>query len=284
MKRFWSLIGVLGVAAILVAAHIVRLPHEQLMVDFLDVGQGDAIFLTMPNGEQVLVDGGPGQTVLRELAEVMPFLDRKINLVVLTHPHADHVMGLVSVLERYEVGAILLTGAYYKNAIYEAFLKRVAKFEVPTYVAEGQVLQIGEADFEVLYPQESVAGQEFSNINNSSIVLKVSYDDFSLLLTGDAEHEVEELLLNLDIRAQVLKAGHHGSRTATGNNFLAEVAPEVVVIQVGKDNQFDHPHQKTLDNLGSLGVQVKRNDLNGRIRIMYGPDYPVYSISHSNVN
>ena len=122
-------------------------------------------------------------------------------------------------------------------------------------------------DLEVLFPLESVAWQEFENINNSSIVMKASLADFDVLLTGDAEHEVEAELLarGADLEAEVLKVGHHGSRTASGEKFLAAVKPEVAVIQVGEDNQFNHPHQETLDNLGSHEAQVFRNDLDGRI-------------------
>lgn len=283
MKRFLGILGFLGVILVTLGwTHYSRLPHDQFMVDFLDVGQGDAILITTPSGEQVLIDGGPEQIVLEELAEVMPFLDRKIDLVVLTHPHADHVMGLVPVLERYQVEAVLLTGAAYNNPVYDAFLEAIAYFNVPIQVTEGQEFTLGEATFNVLYPTESLLGQEFKNINNSSIVLRVSYKDFDVLLTGDAEHEIEEELLaaGANLQAELLKAGHHGSRTASGPEFLAAVSPEIVAIQCGIDNDFGHPHQETLANLGSLESQVLRTDLEGRIRITY----PVYSFSHSNSN
>ncbi|MBT5016877.1 MBL fold metallo-hydrolase [Candidatus Peregrinibacteria bacterium] len=268
---------------VLVIFHFSRVPHGELWVDFLDVGQGDAILVTVPSGEQVLIDGGPEQIVLEELAEVMPFLDRKIEVLVLTHPHADHVMGLVPVLQRYEVGAVLLTGAAYENPVYDAFLAEIRLQNIPLWIAQSEAdFRFGEVFFDVLYPFESVLGQEFKNINNSSIVLRVSWEDFDVVLTGDAEHEVEKELLvtGVDLKAEVLKAGHHGSRTATGAGFLAAVSPETVVIQCGADNQFAHPHKETLARLESLNIQVLRNDLEGRIRI----SYPVYSNSHSKVN
>ena len=284
MKGF-SKIWVFGaiIFGVLVIFHFSRLPHGELWVDFLDVGQGDAILVTVPSGEQVLVDGGPEQIVLEELAEVMPFLDRKIEVVVLTHPHADHVMGLVPVLQRYEVGAVLLTGAAYENPVYDAFLAEIRLQNIPLWIAQSEAdFRLGEVFFDVLYPFQSVLGKEFKNINNSSIVLRISWEDFDVVLTGDAEHEVEKELLvtGVDLKAEVLKAGHHGSRTATGAGFLAAVSPETVVIQCGADNQFAHPHKETLARLESLNIQVLRNDLEGRIRI----SYPVYSNSHSKVN
>jgi len=284
MKRFWGFFGFSSVIlATLLVVHLARLPHEQMVVDFLNVGQGDAILITTPTGEQVLVDGGPEQFVLGELGAVMPFLDRTIDLLVLTHPHADHVMGLIPVLRQYKVGAVLLTGVAYENPIYEIFLEEIQSQNIPIWVAHQQSdFAFGEVYFDILFPFQPLVGQEFDNVNNSSIVMKISFYETDILLTGDAEHEVEEALLtvNAPLEAEVLKAGHHGSRTASGLEFLEAVSPEKVIIQCGADNDFGHPHEETLAILGSHEAQVLRNDLDDRIRLTY----PVYSNSHSNVN
>lgn len=275
MKKILAfLVLIVVIGGVLVAAHMTRLPHGRFLVDFLDVGQGDAILLTAPSGEQVLIDGGPEQMVLQKLAKVMPFLDRTLDLVVLTHPHADHVMGLVQVLERYEVGAVLLTGVFYENPIYEAFLEKINKYGVPILIASGQNFMIGEVDFRVLFPLESLTGQIFENINNSSIVLKATHGDMDILLTGDAEHEVEEFLLfrGQDLEAEILKIGHHGSRTASSSDFLDAVSPEIAIIQSGEGNDFKHPHEETLENLKMRDVLIRRNDLEETIRFICSRD------------
>lgn len=275
MKKFlgFSVFAVI-IGVVLVAEHVARLPHDQLLVDFLDVGQGDAILITAPSGEQILVDGGPEQEVLAKLAGVMPFLDRTLDLVVLTHPHADHVSGLVQILERYQVDAVLLTGVFYNNPIYDAFLEKTNKYKVPIWVASGQNLKIGEVNFDVLFPIEPLTGQRFENINNSSIVIKATYGDVDILLTGDAEQEVEDFLLTSgqNLAAEILKSGHHGSRTASGSDFLDEVLPEIAVIQSEKGNDFGHPHEETLENLKERDIVIRRNDLEGTVRLTCSRD------------
>jgi len=266
----------LGLAIILILAgvHWSRLPHGQLRIDFLNIGQGDAILLSLPTGEHVLVDGGPEQVVLRELGEVMPFLDRRIDLMVLTHPHADHMMGLVQVLRRYEVKKVLFSGVNYWSPIYNEFLKEIRTQQIPLIVATThEDFSIGAVDFDILFPFESMLGEELSNLNNGSVVMKVTLNEQSLLLVGDAEIEVEEELVaahdqgEINLRSDLLKSGHHGSRTASSLEFLQRVQPEMVVIQCGVDNQFEHPHKETLENYARMGIEVRRNDLEGRIRV-----------------
>lgn len=277
LKKVWKRTAVLLlIVAVLAAVHVQRLPHGRLVVDFLDIGQGDAILLTLPTGEQVLVDGGPEQAVLEELGEVMPFLDRQLDLVVLTHPHADHVMGLVQVLKRYDVGAVLFSGVSYSSPIYDEFLKEVRVQGIPLRVARAdEDFHIGDVTFDVLFPFESLLGDSLSNVNNGSVIMKVLYRDHSLLLTGDAEVEVEAELAEahdrgiIDLKANVLKAGHHGSRTASSPLFVERVRPDVAVIQSGVDNPFEHPHDETLATFARLGVRVRRNDREGRVRLVF---------------
>src|SRR3989338_10747880 len=162
----WKRISMgLVMVAILASVHGSRLPHGRLVVDFLDVRQGDSILLSLPTGERVLVDGGPEQKVLEELGEVMPFLDRRIDLMVLTHPHADHVMGLVQVLKRYEVKAVLFSGVNYESSIYEAFLAEIRRQGIPLTVAMAdRDFFMRDVAFDVLFPFESMLGDTLSNV------------------------------------------------------------------------------------------------------------------------
>lgn len=264
------------IGLILAGVHWSRLPHGKLVVNFLDIGQGDAILLSLPTGEHVLVDGGPEQLVLEELGEVMPFLDRQIDLMVLTHPHADHMMGLVQVLKRYEVKSVLFSGVNYWSPIYEEFLKEIRLQKIPIQVAQANDdFSIGSVNFDVLFPFESMLGENLSNLNNGSVVMKVTHNDQSLLLTGDAEIEVEEMLVEahdrgaIDLRADVLKSGHHGSHTASSWEFLQRVQPRTAVIQCGQDNSFGHPHEETLASYFRMGLTVHRNDLEGRVQLRF---------------
>ena len=217
----------LTMVVILASVHVSRLPHGRLVVDFLDVRQGDSILLSLPTGERVLVDGGPEQKVLEELGEVMPFLDRRIDLMVLTHPHADHVMGLVQVLKRYEVKAVLFSGVNYESSIYEAFLAEIRRQGIPLTVAMAdRDFFMRDVAFDVLFPFESMLGDTLSNVNNGSVVMKVTYGLHTILLTGDAEVDVEADLSEahdrgeIDLKSEVMKAGHHGSHTASSPAFL----------------------------------------------------------------
>jgi competence protein ComEC len=250
------------------------LPDGKLHVVFLDVGQGDAIFIQTPSGKQVLIDGGPSETqVLSQLGRRMPFWDRSINLVVLTHPESDHVTGLIAVLERYRVDMIVFREMALDSATYERWLEVIE--------AEGAVVYTGEVGLQltldqglemaVLHPGAELA----DDANNNSVVTRLTYGHVSLLLTGDIEAEVEGRLVGArrdaplresPLRSTVLKAAHHGSCSSTTQPFLDAVNPQVVVISVGADNRFGHPCDEVLERLGDLPVY--RTDEQGAIEII----------------
>lgn len=250
-----------------------------LRVDVLNVGQGDAILLTTPEQNHILIDGGPGATVLTEMGEVLPPAFRQLDLVVLTHPHLDHLAGLVPVLERFEVGALLISGASYDSEAYSYLLNQVQGFEGAVYFAEADTdFQFGSVTLDVLYPFSNEVGQSFDEPNNSSVVLKVEWGDFSVLLTGDAEKEVEAELLaaweagEINLEADVLKAGHHGSDSSSTPEFLEAVDADWMLISCGVDNSYGHPHQVTLDKAEALGMSVFRTDTEGRVTVMFGKE------------
>lgn len=246
------------------------LGNGRLQISYLDIGQGDATLVRTPSMEYILIDGGPDDRVLQELSQVMPFYVRTIDLMILSHPHADHMDGLIEVLERYEVKQVMITGVAYGYAGYEKFLETVRERKVEIIFVNGQVdYRLDSVVLDVVYPFESVAGRHFENVNNSSISLRLLYGERSFYFSGDLEVEGEEKLVEagLDLRADVLKAGHHGSRTSSTEGFLDVVEPEWAVISCGVDNPFGHPHAETIRHLQQRGVTIFRTDLDGRVEV-----------------
>lgn len=247
-----------------------QLPDGVFHIYFLDVGQGDAIFIQTPENHQILVDGGPQSIVIEELADIMPFFDKTIDFMVLTHPHADHIDGLVEVLKRYEVRAVLFSGVVFENQTYEEFLNEIFLQEIPVFVAESGVdFLFGDVVLDVVHPIEQIVGESFKNLNNSSVGMRVLYNDVSIMLAGDMEAEAEKEVLaaRINIAANILKAGHHGSKTASSVDFLRKVNPDVAVIQCGEGNSFGHPHNETLEKFAEM--KVFRNDLDGRVEFVF---------------
>lgn len=240
----------------------------ELKVVFLDVGQGDAIFIQAPNGSQVLIDGGLTSDVLRELSKVMPFWDRTIDLVVATHPHADHIGGLIDVFERFEVAHILETAIKEDTPVvkaYERAVKNESAEQVPR--ERGTKIILDSNVVLTILSREVVAA---SDPNDASIVLRLDYGETSFLFTGDATKFVEEELLQfykaLDI--DVLKVGHHGSNTSTSSAFVSATSPDIAVISVGANNSYGHPTQNVLETLAAQSVEVLRTDELGTIQLV----------------
>ena len=266
----WRVVGILALAAVVVWLALRGLPDGRLHVYFLDVGQGDAILVQAPDGRQILVDGGPSPTaLLNELGDVLPFWDRSLDLVVLTHPDGDHITGLIPLLDRYRVGQVLDVAQ--SDAAPEAapWLERLVALGVPRSLAQrGMRVPVGDLQVTVLHPGPAQLTGTASDDNNNAIVLRLDYGEISLLLTGDAEHEAETDMIaaDLPLRADVLKIGHHGSNGASSPEFIAAVSPRLAVIPVGAENKFGHPHPAVLERL--RGVEVLRTDQNGRIEIV----------------
>lgn len=273
-KKLFKILGSLLAIVFLLIGFAVNSQNDRqnLEIDFLDVGQGDAILIKTPYEQNILIDGGPNSQVLSELGKNLAFFDKKIDLVVLTHPHADHVAGLVEVLRRYEVKKVLITGVLHTAPDYLAFLQEIDDQNISVDYANGlRDIALGQdLTLKILYPFKSLQGQKFENLNTTSIILKLIYKDNSFLFTGDAEETVESDLLaaNLDVSAQVLKVGHHGSKYSSSPEFLDAVKPQYAVILVGVDNAFGHPHLRTLDNLEQRKFEILRTDQLGTIRII----------------
>jgi competence protein ComEC len=257
-------ISILGLCLVLFFYH----PAKFLEIDFLDVGQGDSELIKTPYGQRILIDGGPDNKVLAELGRNLPFLERKIDLVILTHPHDDHSAGLIDVLKKYRVDKILLTAAPSNAPPFEEFLRVARTKKVPlVIVASQEKISLGDnLDLDILHPRNSDSDVD---LNDSSIVAKLVYKNKKFLFTGDAGVLTEEELMNskIDLKVDVLKVGHHGSETASSLDFLRVVSPSIAIIEVGVDNKFGHPKADSLWRLNKVGAKILRTDLNGTIKI-----------------
>jgi len=242
-----------------------------LEITFFDVGQGDALFIKTSQGHQILIDGGPSSIILEKLNKEMPFWDRTIDLVILTHPESDHLTGLLDVLRSYKVKNILWTGILIDSAGFKKWAELIKQENAKIYIAQsGQKITIGKTSFEILFPFENLENKSVKDTNNTSIVLRLDFGEISLLFAGDIYKSAERELLNLakQLDTDVLKVGHHGSKTSTAEEFIIVVSPEIAVISVGRNNSYGHPHQETLDTLEKYGIRIFRTDFNGDIKII----------------
>ena len=247
-------------------------PGSGLTVKVLDVGQGDSIVIRTPE-QVVLVDTGDVPAREKLIAMLKQQGIATIDLVVITHPHADHLGGMAAVLENFTVKKVLDSGQTTTTALYRNYLNQVQKKNIPFRVVKAgeSNIDIGAgAQLKVLGPPKTaIAGME-SELNNNSVVLKLIYGEFSMLFTGDAEKEAEAAMLQNEpavLKSTLLKVGHHGSNSSTSPPFLAAVSPEAALICVGANNDYHHPHPSTMKKLEQKKIPVYRTDLNGTITI-----------------
>lgn len=243
--------------------------RSKLEVDFLDVGQGDAELIKTKSGKIILIDGGPGDLVLRRLGENLPFYRRQIDLIIFSHYHEDHVTGLISVLERYKVNKIIY--ADNKTAINqtaEAFLTKAKSKSIPIIIVNNRAtVKLGD---DCILNFLNPVSLNIKSDPNNSLVAKLDCDRQKLLFSGDNNSAVEKALLksDFDVKADVFKASHHGSNTSNSEAFLNKVAPKLIIIPVGKDNKFGHPSPKVLEKIKEIGIIVKRTDQDNTIKII----------------
>jgi len=254
------IIVILFLANIWVWPNIVNSSDEKLVVNFFDVGQGDAALIEAPNNFQVLIDGGPDNSILTKLGLAMPKSDKIIELIVISHPDKDHISGLVEVLRRYKVENVLATLVEHDLADYEEFKKLIKEKSIPVVLAKTPMrLYFGESYIDILHPFEVPTGMaDDINTNATSIVAKLVYGSDSVLFTGDLEDSQERglLLKSLDVDSDILKAAHHGSKSSSGEEFLKAVSPEYAVISAGRNNRYGHPHQEVVERLKAFGASV----------------------------
>lgn len=266
---WYVLIALLLVNIVLVILLVYR--NDELRVSFLNVGQGDAILIQSPSGVDVLIDGGRDRSAVRELPKKLGVLDRSIDVVIATHPDADHIGGLTEVFDRYQVRTYMDPGVTNDTSQTLRLLDAVGREPgLETIPARrGQRLTLGEGVYaDILYPDRDVSNVE---TNTGSIVLRLVYGETEFLLTGDAPSSIENWLVTLDknsLQSDVLKAGHHGSRTSTSDAFLRAVAPSVVVVSAGKDNSYGHPHEEVVNRILASGARILSTAEEGTIEFV----------------
>ncbi len=245
------------------------LPDGRLHLYFLNIGQGDATLIQTPRGKYILVDGGPGDGILQVLPEKLGFFRSRIDMVVLTHPHADHVEGLISVMERYEIPMVLYSGVESDTKAYARFKQLAAKSRI-LIARAGRDIEIEPGLYlDILAPVRSLENRKVRDdmINDTSVVFRLLYGDTHVLFTGDMEEPLEQALLyqGYDIQSLILKAGHHGSKTSSSNLLLYNANPKFATISVGKNNKFKHPNTEILDRFEEHDIQSYRTDQFGTI-------------------
>jgi competence protein ComEC len=283
LRRMLRPRGLLAMSTVLLGiVSLAALPDGRLHLTMLDIGQGDAILIESPSGATMLIDGGPDPDLaLRRIGEALPFFQHRIDVVMLTHPHQDHVAGLVEVLRRYRVGLVLDSGRAFANPTYARFVALAGR-RLRNARTGLQLTLDQRTTFTILYPDQADADGPLpdDDINNASVVGILRCDAFSALLTGDAEAPVEARLAERGLLqpVDVLKVGHHGSRSSTSPAMLAGARPSIGLISDGVDNDYGHPAPQTLAALTDAGVRVRRTDLEGNVEVTSdGKAYEVIS-------
>lgn len=259
----------LSFVTVLIWCEVFRNENKTLKVVFLNVGQGDAIYIEAPNGNQMLIDGGPSSgALLRELGNVMPFWDRSLDVVLVTHPDQDHTGGLPALFQNMNVRYVVTTENSSDTDVYRALQGEIlAEKNVTRLLARrGGRVVLGDGVFlEVLFPDRETVGWE---PNTSSVITKLSYGDTSFVFTGDAPQGAENYVIGThgtSLKANVLKLGHHGSKTSSSEAFLSVVDPDYAIISAGLDNKYGHPNKEVLDVLGRMKIPTVSTVASGTV-------------------
>lgn len=272
-KLVLKILGVLVFLNILAWAVVYNLSRPQLLrVVFFNVGQGDSIFIQSPGGHQVLIDGGPSSAVLEKLGKEMPFYDRSLDLIILTHPEKDHLTGLLDVLKRYKIDNVLWNGVIQGTPLSTEWQNLIEKESAKITIAEfGQKITLpgpGSPVFlDVLCPFGNLEDKKIESSNNASVVIRLVFGKESFIFTGDIGKTAEKKLISQNIGAEVLKIAHHGSSGSSSEEFLKKVSPKIAVISVGKNN-YGQPDNDLLAILERFGIEVLRTDQQGDIKII----------------
>lgn len=244
---------------------------QELKIDVLDIGQGDSIFIQTPNGHRILIDGGPDDSVIDQLDQVTPFWDRRIDYILPTHPQADHIDGLVDVLQRFRVSGVLDTPAKATLTAYQSLKTDIEQKKIPeiTFTTGKEIKTDDRVTLQSLWPEPD-SNWNPADLNDVAQVDLLSFGDFKALFTADAGANIDQRLEELGSVPQidVLKVAHHGSATGTDQKFLEQLHPLISVISVGAHNTYGHPAPSTLSQLKSVGTHIWRTDQDGRVEIL----------------
>ncbi len=273
-----TLAGLIFICICLLGALSFPVSQDGVTISFLDVGQGDAVFIQTPNRTQVLMDAGPKDVVMQKLKDEIPRGDTSIDLLVVTNPDADHISGFLSVLDEYTVSAVLVPNTRSTTATYKNLKKKIKEKNIPELVAyRGMeiVLDRGnsihpDAVLSILFPDQVVKNWER---NSGSIVSRFVYGDTSVMLMGDATSETEKIIIGdffetgaiENLQSDILKLGHHGSRTSTSDMWLDVVKPDIAIVSAGLNNRYGHPHKEVIDTLADRGVEIRETSTEGTV-------------------
>lgn len=256
---------------------------NEMEVCFLNVGQGDAILIHRYPFVQVLIDGGPDDTILYKLRKHLPFFDRTIEAIILTHPQQDHLTGLLEVLKYYQVKNIVVTGVKSKSFLFQQWEKELQNSQAKIYFAkQGLTFQFSKNTWlKILYPFNFLQKEFYKDLNNTSIVATLNLRGHKFLFTGDISSKVEKQLLDHfeSLNVEILKIAHHGSKYSTSDEFLAKALPEWAIISAGKNNRYHFPHKETLKRLKKYDIKVLTTIKNGDICFIQKKRKPFLSLS-----
>jgi competence protein ComEC len=237
-------------------------------ISFLDVGQGDSILIAAPNGNTVLIDGGKPGSILNPLARALPLFSKDIDVVIATHPDADHIGGLVDVLNRYMIHSFIEPGSKSDSGVYKELTSAIDAGNLPHFYArQGMTIDMGEgALVKILFPDRDASGLE---TNISSVITRVLYGSSSAILTGDSPQAIEREMVRTfgsELASDVLKLGHHGSRTSSDGSFVWAVHPAYAIVSAGLNNSYGHPHKETVDLISGLQIPILETSKEGTIQ------------------
>lgn len=267
-------LGILAVAAFLVwSAYFSFSPNNDLKVAFFDVGQGDSALIETPNRNKIIIDGGPDNSVLAKIGRYFSFFEKAVDILIITHPDSDHLAGAVEIAKNYNVGLIIVNGKQCASSLCGEFEKIIKQKNIKVISsAKGQEMDLGRGvKINILMPASQTAGAaKKEDDNNSSIISLLSFGKDSFLFLGDAEIKEELALIENfpDLKAEVLKVAHHGSKNSANDLFLEKINPKFSVISAGAKNTYGHPHIKTLEALKKIGSEIFRTDLGGDIKFI----------------
>lgn len=245
---------------------------RSLEINFFDVGQGDAILISTPSGKRVLIDGGDNFESDFEISKIIPFYSCYIDVLVLTHPHYDHIVGLNRLLQRCKVGVVMFNDVDFTSRDFSRFKDLSSGIKVENAYA-GQSFEVDTVLFKILWPSKEFLQNKVADINDVSIVMFLDYGDFEVLFTGDATDNVlgqidySQIQPLIDGDFEILKVPHHGSKYSLHKSFYSKLKPEKCVISVGKDNKFGHPAPGVIDYFGSINCSTLRTDEIGDIKM-----------------
>lgn len=256
--------------------------NKNLNIFFLDSGQADTILIKTPEEQNIIIDLG-SKNGLKGVSKQISWWDRKIDILIITHPHDDHILAIPQLIDKYEVNKIIFTGIIYDSPIYEEIIKKAQNKKIKLLIPQvkQKIILNNDCELDFLYPVEILKDKKIENINNSSIVSRLRYKNNYFLFMGDSEIDVEKKILEekYELKSDILKVGHHGSISSSYQEFIKKVNPKISIIMVGQNNKFNHPSLRTLNKLQKIGSLIFRTDLNGDINITSNGQLIKYKLS-----